>query len=61
MTPDEIDALPPVLRVDDVAKILDIGRDTVYVLAKSGEIPALRLGRALRFSRDRIVALIDGR
>ncbi|MGH2904356.1 MAG: helix-turn-helix domain-containing protein [Solirubrobacteraceae bacterium] len=33
------------LTVEETAPILGVGRSTAYVLARSGELPTLRLGR----------------
>ena len=59
MTDAEIETLPPVLRVPQVAELLDVGTDSIYEAVKRGEIPALRIGRCLRFGRDAILRLID--
>ncbi len=47
-------------RVEQVANYLQISTDTVYSLVAAGVIPALRLGRVLRFRRDQIEALGGG-
>ena len=39
---------PLLLRVEEAAKALQIGRNKVYELAATGEIPSLHLGRQLR-------------
>jgi excisionase family DNA binding protein len=39
---------PLLLRVEQAAKMLQIGRNKVYELAATGEIPSLHLGRQLR-------------
>lgn len=49
-------ALPLVLRVPQVAEILQISERMAYELVARGEIPAIRLGRSVRVSRD---ALLD--
>lgn len=36
------------LSLDEVSQVLGVCRMTAYRLARSGEIPALRLGRRLR-------------
>jgi excisionase family DNA binding protein len=47
----------PVLRADDVAKLLGVDRKTVYAAAERGEIPGtIRIGRLLRFSRAKVLA-----
>lgn len=43
------------LTVDQVSGMLGLSRNTVYKLAKEGEIPSYRLGRKLRFSRQDVV------
>jgi excisionase family DNA binding protein len=49
--------LPLVLSVDDVARLLRVDRKTVYAAIARGEIPgARRLGKAIRFSRDAVLA-----
>ncbi len=35
------------LKIEEVAQILGIGRQTAYSLANSGQLPTLRLGRRL--------------
>lgn len=51
-----IDELPLVLNVNDVAKILGIGRNLAYSLVNSGEIKGLRVGTKIRIPKQ---ALID--
>jgi putative molybdopterin biosynthesis protein len=43
---------PDVLKVDEVAADLRVDRKTVYELIRAGELPALKLGRALRVTRE---------
>lgn len=43
-----------VLTVPDVAKMLNLSEITVYRLAKLGKIPARKVGRCWRFSRQAI-------
>ncbi|MXV19172.1 helix-turn-helix domain-containing protein [Deinococcus xianganensis] len=40
------------LRASQVSQLLQIGRNQVYELARSGQLPSIRLGRTLRFSRE---------
>lgn len=47
MTPSDI-----ALNASDVARILRIGRNAVYALAKSGELKSYRMGRKLLFTLD---------
>jgi excisionase family DNA binding protein len=38
----------PLLNSDDVAKILHVSRSFAYLLMKRGDIPAVRVGTAVR-------------
>ena len=40
------------LRVEDVTRILHLSRNTVYKLARTGELPSYRVGRQMRFRYD---------
>lgn len=40
------------LTVNEAARQLSLGRSTVYALCASGEIPAVRIGRAVRVPVD---------
>lgn len=45
------DDLPDVLLAEEVAALLRVNRKTLYEAVARGEIPAMRIGRCLRFSR----------
>ena len=45
-----------VLTVSDIAKILDIGRNTAYDLIRCGKIKSVRVGKQIRIPKQ---ALID--
>ena len=47
------------LKAEDVAKILKIGRNAVYSMAKSGELRSYHVGRKLRFTYKDIQEYID--
>lgn len=47
------------LRVDEVARLLDLRDHRVYDLAREGILPAVRLGRQLRFSPGKIQEFIE--
>ena len=47
------------LTVPETARLLRIGRNTVYELVARGELPAVRLGRVIRIPRHRLLAWID--
>jgi len=40
------------LTADEVAKLLRLPASTIYDLARTGRLPHLKIGRALRFSRS---------
>jgi len=40
------------LRVEEVAKLLGVGRTTVYALVSEQQLPVVRIGRSLRIPRE---------
>jgi excisionase family DNA binding protein len=46
--------LAPALTVRDLAHYLKVKQGTVYRLIKAGQLPAFRVGRDWRFSREAI-------
>jgi excisionase family DNA binding protein len=44
----------PIMTVDEVAALLRLNRKTVYDAVREGALPALRLGRSIRLSRDEV-------
>ncbi len=47
------------LRVDEVAALLKLGRTKVYQLVAAGDLPAVRIGKVLRISADGLQAWIN--
>jgi len=47
----------PIMRADEVIKILGIGRNTLYEWCRKGLIPHIRIGRLIFFSRKVIMSL----
>lgn len=45
-----------VMTVSEVAQYLRVNPQTVYRKAKAGELPALRIGRAIRFRKTELDA-----
>jgi len=45
--------------IDDVARELNIGRTTVYVLIRTKELEAVKIGRSTRIPRASVRALIE--
>lgn len=46
--------LNDVMTVSEVAEYLRVNPQTVYRKAKAGELPAVRIGRAIRFRRTEL-------
>ena len=53
--------LGEILTVSEVAEYLRINPQTVYRKAKAGEIPAVRIGRAIRFRRTELEAWLKSK
>ena len=49
------------LRVEEVARLLGIGRSKTYELIARGELPSLRIGRLVRVPRHALDQWIAGR
>jgi excisionase family DNA binding protein len=45
---------PLLLTAEEVAILLGIGRTKVFEMLASGELPAIRIGRCVRISRDQL-------
>jgi excisionase family DNA binding protein len=50
--------LPPLLRVEEVCKLLRIGRTACYQAAAAGEIPTIRIGRRVFIPTARLMAFL---
>lgn len=50
---------PLLLRVEEAARALQIGRNKVYELAATGEIPSMHIGRQLRIPAKGLRDWID--
>lgn len=46
-------------RVEEIAKILDIGRSSAYELVKQGYFKTVRIGTAIRISRKSFDAWLE--
>ena len=51
---------PLTISVEEAARLLGIGRGLAYELARTGELPVLRLGRRLVVPRARLETMING-
>jgi len=49
-----------VLDVEETARMLRVGRNTIYELVGRNEIPHRRLGKQIRFSRDALMSWLGG-
>jgi excisionase family DNA binding protein len=56
MTEDRQSAVvqPLLLRADEAAIVLGIGRTKVFEMMASGELPAIKIGRCIRVPKDRL-------
>jgi len=57
----DLENLPLALCVDDLMKVLSIGRNTAYALVKSGQLRSVRVGRQLRIPRDALREFLQGK
>ncbi len=54
-------ALPPVLTVDEAARLLRVNRKTLYDAVRAGEVPGVvRVGRSIRIGRDALLRWMEG-
>jgi excisionase family DNA binding protein len=52
---------PRLIRVEDAAKLLNIGRSAVYDLIRSGRLRSVKIGKSRRIPReavDEVIALL---
>jgi excisionase family DNA binding protein len=52
---------PLLLRAGEVAKLLGLGRSTVFALLAAGELPVVRIGRSVRVPRGALERWVDER
>ena len=53
------DNLPDIILPEDAAAYLRVGRNTMYNLLRSGEIPSLRLGHQYRIPKKYLQEYLD--
>jgi excisionase family DNA binding protein len=46
---------PLMLKIDEAAKLLRVGRSKLYQLIHAGEIPSRRVGKSLRIPRHELL------
>ncbi len=54
-------AEPLLLTASEVAKLLRVGRTKVYKMMNSGELPVIRLGKAIRVPKQALTAWLAER
>ena len=59
MTYTHDDQLPLILSVDELAKILGIGRNTAYDLIRCGRIRSVRIGHKIRIPKDSLLEFLQ--
>lgn len=52
---------PDVLSVNDVAALLQIGRNSAYKLVHSGKICSVRIGKTHKISKKSLVDFMEGK
>ncbi|MDP9370105.1 MAG: helix-turn-helix domain-containing protein [Chloroflexota bacterium] len=52
---------PLLLRAEEAAKILSLGRSTIFQMLASGELPVVRIGRSVRIPRSELEIWIRAR
>ena len=59
MTYTHYDQLPLILSVDELTKILGIGRNTAYDLIRCGRIRSVRIGNKIRIPKDSLLEFLQ--
>ena len=59
MTYTHYDQLPLVLSVDELTKILGIGRNTAYDLIRCGRIRSVRIGHKIKIPKDSLLEFLQ--
>jgi len=55
----DFEQLPLILTVEDITKILGIGKNTAYDLIRCGNIRSVRVGHKIRISKDALLEFLD--
>lgn len=48
-----------VVKINDLIKMLGIGRNTAYKLVKTNAIPSIRIGRKHYITKQQVIAFLD--
>ena len=54
-----LELLPDVLTVEEVQKVLRIGRTQTYSLIRNGRIPAMRIGKSFRIPKSKLLEFMQ--
>ena len=49
---------PEIMNVEEVADFFRVSNQTIYNMLRAGKLPAVKVGREWRFSRDKIKAIV---
>lgn len=52
---------PEIMNVEEVADFFRVSNQTIYNMLRAGKLPAVKVGREWRFSREKIQELVLGR
>lgn len=52
---------PLLISVEEASRLLGISRGEGYLLARRGELPTVRFGRAVRVHRERLADFVEER
>ena len=55
----DIEQLPAIMRPDELADVLQIGRNSVYELLHSGKIKSFRIGHQIRISKAALLQFLQ--
>ena len=55
----QTESKPEVMTVDEVAKLLRVSRQTVYMMARNNELEHFRIGNNVRFKRETVENMMN--
>ena len=53
------ESYPDVVTVIELAKMLNVGRNTAYELVRSGAVKSITIGRQIRIAKSSVIELIN--
>ncbi len=56
---EQLEHLPVMLKVRDVARVLCVSDQTIYQMLREGRIPSMRAGSRYLIPKHRLVAMIE--